>query len=92
MQVLAQLQHSITSWTNQYGATQKILALCSALCDYFRVRGLGSSSFPSADTFLHSPPMAESCAAPKAALFLRAHVPIPSGGGPYVNALLRLTL
>src|ERR1700687_2364086 len=55
---------------SKYGATQKILALCSALCDYFRVRGSGSSSFPIADAFLHSPPMVESCAAPKAALFL----------------------
>src|SRR5207237_4888607 len=61
--------HRITSWTNQYGATQKALALCTALCDYFRVHGSGSSSFPIADTFLHSPPMVESCAVPKAALF-----------------------
>jgi hypothetical protein len=39
--------HRITSWTKQYGATQKILALCSALCDYFCVHGPGPSSFPS---------------------------------------------
>src|ERR1700682_361966 len=61
MQALANLlMHQVRHRQTKYGAMQKILALCSALCDYFCVHGPGSSSFPIADIFLHSPPMVES--------------------------------
>src|SRR5206468_11771837 len=62
------------SWTNHI-ALQKILALCTAVCKNLIVRGLGSSSFPSADKFLHSPPMAGILARPPGrAFFFRALV------------------